>query len=39
MMLALHAAGCDNVKVDVSGLLGAVDNLTGIVNVFSPVRA
>lgn len=38
-MLALHAMGFDNVKVDVSGLVGAVDNLTGIVNVFSPVRA
>jgi hypothetical protein len=37
--LALHAMGFDNVKVDVSGLIGAVDNLTGIVNVFSPVRA
>lgn len=38
-MLALHAAGFDNVKVDVSGLVDAIDNLTGIVNVFSPVRA
>jgi hypothetical protein len=38
-MLALHAIGFENVKVDVSGLVGAVDNLTGIVNVFSPVRA
>jgi hypothetical protein len=38
-MLALHAMGVDNIKVDVSGLVGAVDNLTGIVNVFSPVRA
>ena len=38
-MLALHAMGFDNVKVDVSGLVGAIDNLTGIVNVFSPARA
>lgn len=38
-MLALHAMGFENVQVDVSGLVGAVDNLTGIVNVFSPVRA
>jgi hypothetical protein len=38
-MLALHAVGFDNVKVDVSGLVGAIDNLTGIVNVFSPVQA
>jgi hypothetical protein len=37
--LALHAAGLEDVKIDVSGLIGAVDNLTGIVNVFSPVRA
>jgi hypothetical protein len=37
--LALHAAGAENVKIDVSGLVGAIDNLTGIVNVFSPVRA
>jgi len=37
--LALHAMGFDGVKVDVSGLVGAVDNLTGIINVFSPVRA
>jgi len=38
-MLALHAMGFDNVKVDVSGLVSAIDNLTGIVNVFSPVQA
>src|SRR5581483_3251265 len=38
-MLALHAMGFDNVRVDVSGLVGAIDNLTGIVNVFSPARA
>jgi hypothetical protein len=37
--LALHAAGVENVKIDVSGLVGAVDNLTGVVNVFNPVRA
>ena len=37
--LALHAMGFDTVKVDVSGLIGALDNLTGIVNVFNPVRA
>ena len=38
-MLALHAMGVENVKVDVSGLVGAIDNLTGIVNVFGPARA
>ena len=37
--LALHAMGFDGIKVDVSGLVGAVDNLTGIINVFNPVRA
>lgn len=37
--LALHAMGFENVKMDASGLVSAIDNLTGIVNVFKPVHA
>lgn len=37
--LALHAAGFEHVKFDVSGMVSALDNLTGIVNVFTPAAA
>ena len=37
--LALHAAGFEHVKLDVSVMVSALENLTGIVNVFSPAGA
>lgn len=37
--LALHAMGVRSVTPDVSGLVSAIENLTGIVNVFSPSAA
>ncbi len=37
--LALHAMGVSKVAIDTAGLVGAIENLTGIVNVFSPAQA